>query len=108
MPEVLAQVDVLVLPSRTTRVWKEQLGRVLLEAMACKVPVVGSDSGAIPAGLIFPEGDVAALAGCLQRLRDSPELRRELGERGYARVLAHYSQERVAARTAAFYRQLTE
>lgn len=51
---------------------------------------------------------MAALAGCLQRLRDSPELRRELGERGYARVLAHYSQERVAARTAAFYRQLTE
>lgn len=111
MPEVLARVDVLVLPSRTTRVWKEQLGRVLLEAMACKVPVVGSDSGAIPevvgdAGLIFHEGDAAALAGCLQRLRDSPELRRELGERGYARVLAHYSQERIAARTAVFYREL--
>jgi len=111
IPEVLARVDVLVLPSRTTRVWKEQLGRVLLEAMACKVPVVGSDSGAIPevvgdAGLIFPEGDAAALAGCLQRLWDSPELRRDLGERGYARVLAHYSQERIAARTAEFYRAL--
>ena len=70
-PQQIAQqlqhIDVLVLPSRTTPVWKEQFGRVLIEAMACGVPVVGSNSGAIPevvgeAGLIFPEGDAAALA----------------------------------------------
>ncbi len=112
MPEVFARVDVLVLPSRTTPVWKEQLGRVLLEAMACQVPVAGSDSGAIPevvgdAGLIFPEGDAAALADCLQRLWDTPGLRRELGERGRARVVARYSQDQIAARTAEFYRELT-
>jgi len=73
MVEAFAGFDVLVLPSRTTRVWKEQFGRVLVEAMACKVPVVGSDSGAIPevigdAGLVFPEGDAEALAACLRRL----------------------------------------
>lgn len=111
MAEVLAGLDVLVLPSRTTRVWKEQFGRVLIEAMACKVPVVGSDSGAIPevvgdAGLTFPEGDGDALAHCLRRLMDSPELRRELAERGYARAVGCFSQEQVAARTAAFYRTL--
>ena len=48
MPNLYAQADALVLPSRGTPVWKEQYGRVLLEAMACKVPVIGSDSGAIP------------------------------------------------------------
>ncbi len=113
MAEVLAGFDVLVLPSRTTQVWKEQFGRVLVEAMACKVPVVGSDSGAIPqvigdAGLIFPEGDSAALAACLMRLVDSPELRRELAGRGYARAVGLFSQEQVAAQTAAFYRSLLE
>lgn len=111
MPEVLAQVDVVVLPSRTTPVWKEQFGRILVEAMACKVPVVGSDSGAIPeivgdAGLIFPEGDGAALAENLRRLRASPELRRELAERGYRRATEWYTQERVAEATLAYYREM--
>ena len=73
----MSEMDVLVLPSRTTPVWKEQFGRVLAEAMACRVPVVGSDSGAIPevigdAGLTFPEGDADALAERLGRLMASP------------------------------------
>jgi glycosyltransferase involved in cell wall biosynthesis len=107
----LRQLDALVLPSRTTSVWKEQFGRVLIEAMACGVPVIGSDSGAIPevvgeAGLIFPEGDARALADCLRRLIDSPELRAELVRRGTARVQAHYTQERIAQRTLEFYQRL--
>ena len=48
MPEFCRQLDAFVLPSRTTPAWKEQFGRVLIEAMACAVPVVGSDSGEIP------------------------------------------------------------
>ena len=59
-----AQLDVLVLPSHTTPTWKEQFGRVIVEALWCGVPVVGSDSGEIPwlieltgGGLVFPEGD---------------------------------------------------
>jgi glycosyltransferase involved in cell wall biosynthesis len=75
------------------------------------VPVVGSDSGAIPevigeAGLIFPEGDASALADCLQRLIDSPELRAESARRGLERVQAQYTQERIAQRTLEFYRQV--
>ena len=66
VPAVLRALDVLVLPSLTTPSWKEQFGRVLQEAMACAIPVVGSDSGEIPhvigdAGLVTPEGDAAAL-----------------------------------------------
>jgi len=113
LAECLRHADALVLPSLSTPVWKEQFGRALVEAMACGLPVVGSDSGAIPevvgdAGLIFPEGDVAALAGCLQRLAVSPELRVELGERGRQRASRLYSQERIAARTVAFYRLLVD
>ena len=62
MPAQYHRIDALALPSLTRRNWKEQFGRVLVEAMASGVPVVGSDSGAIPgvigdAGLLFPEGD---------------------------------------------------
>ena len=60
--------DVFILPSLTTFDWKEQYGRVLVEAMACGVPIVGSSSGAIgevlenyPKGLVFKEGDVEDL-----------------------------------------------
>ncbi len=112
MPEILAQVDVVVLPSRTTPVWKEQFGRVLIEAMACRVPVVGSDSGAIPevvgdAGLIFPEGDSKLLAGCLRRLKESPEIQQEFAEKGYRWAVSLYSQERVAEATAAYYQDIS-
>jgi glycosyltransferase involved in cell wall biosynthesis len=84
-----AQLDVLVVPSHTTPTWKEQFGRVIVEALWCGVPVVGSDSGAIPwlieltgGGLVFPEGDRAALALTLGRLRADPQLRRELAASG--------------------------
>jgi glycosyltransferase involved in cell wall biosynthesis len=110
MPNLFARTDVLVLPSRHSHVWKEQFGRVLLEAMACKIPVVGSDSGAIPeiigtAGLVFREGDAQGLTTCLMRLRDSKELCKELAERGYLRVHTSYSQKVVARKTAEFYRK---
>ncbi len=111
MPELLAQVDVVVLPSRTTPVWKEQFGRILVEAMACGVPVVGSDSGAIPevvggAGLIFPEGDVEALANQLGRLVESSSSRQELAGRGLERAQTLYTPERIAQQTVQFYRQI--
>jgi glycosyltransferase involved in cell wall biosynthesis len=93
-----AQLDVLVLPSRTTPTWKEQFGRTIVEALWCGVPVVGSDSGEIPwlieltgGGLVFAEGDREALAARLTELREHPELRRELASSGRARVQELFS-----------------
>ncbi|MGB9879889.1 MAG: glycosyltransferase, partial [Anaerolineae bacterium] len=111
MPYFLNSLDVLVLPSLTRRNWKEQFGRVLVEAMACEVPVIGSSSGEIPhliaeAGLVFPEGHIEALREALLQLMCNAELRAELGQRGRARVLAHYTQQRVAAETYAIYQQM--
>lgn len=101
IPMLMAQVDFLVLPSRTTLRWKEQFGRVLVEAMACQVPVIGSDSGEIPmvigpAGLVFPEGQVEALAQAMAYLAQDHRLRLELGKRGRMRVLEHFTWETVA------------
>jgi glycosyltransferase involved in cell wall biosynthesis len=93
MPSGYAQLDVLVLPSHTTPTWKEQFGRVIVEALWCGVPVVGSDSGEIPwlieltgGGLVFPEGDRELLAERLRRLRAQPGLREELATNGRAAV----------------------
>jgi glycosyltransferase involved in cell wall biosynthesis len=103
MAAAYAGFDVLVLPSRTTPTWTEQFGRVLVEALWCGVPLVGSDSGEIPwvidvtgGGLVVPEGDVGALREALIRFRDAPALRRELGERGRERARTLFSVAAVA------------
>ncbi len=101
MPARLRGFDVVILPSLTTPSWREQFGRVLIEAMASGVPVVGSDSGEIPqvigdAGLIVPEGDPTVLGEALRRLEQNHELRLDLGRKGRARVLECYTHERVA------------
>ena len=111
MPGVLAGFDCLVLPSRTRPNWKEQFGRVLVEAMACGVPVIGSTSGELPlvigdAGLLFPEGDAAGLAQKLLELWRQPEQRAALAVRGRERMLARYTQRRVAQATVELYRSL--
>ena len=111
MPEFYASLDALVLPSRTQPNWMEQFGRVLIEAMACQTPVIGSNSGEIPhvigdAGLIFPEGDVDALTRHLRSLQANAGLRAELGARGRQRVLAHFTQAQVARATAQVYRAM--
>jgi glycosyltransferase involved in cell wall biosynthesis len=111
VPAALRAFDALVLPSRTTPNWKEQFGRVLIEAMSCGVPVVGSSSGEIPnvigeAGLIFPEGDIPALRAALARLAGDPLLRGELASRGRARVLAGFTQAAVARRHVEVYRAM--
>lgn len=111
MPAFYHSIDVLAVPSQTMPNWKEQFGRVLIEAMACGVPVVGSDSGEIPnvigdAGLIFPEGDAAALADCLEFLAQDPDLRSVLGYRGRQRVLAQFTHQCVAQATYEIYRSI--
>lgn len=110
VPRVLAAMDALALPSLTQPNWMEQFGRVLIEAMACGVPVVGSDSGEIPhvigdAGLTAPEGDVDALRAALLRLYEEPETWARLARVGRERILAQYTQEQMARRMVDVYKQ---
>lgn len=111
VPAELRRLDALALPSHTTRGWKEQFGRVLIEAMSCGVPVVGSSSGEIPnvigdAGLIYPEGNVPALAATLKRLAEQPALYADLARRGRARVLERYTQAALARQYYEVYRDM--
>lgn len=112
-------MSTLVLPSETTYQfktltsvgWKEQFGHVLIEAMACQVPVIGSDSGEIPyvigeAGLTFPEGKAEALQDCLRRLMEQPDLATTLAKRGYERVLSQYTNQALAQQLLSFYQEL--
>jgi glycosyltransferase involved in cell wall biosynthesis len=108
MPQYYHTLDALVLPSRARPHWKEQFGRVLIEAMACGVPVVGSDSGEIPrvigqAGLLFPEENVEALRAHLRDLMADQELCQTLAHKGRERVLQHYTQKSIARATRAVY-----
>ena len=104
MPDLYRRMHVLVLPSRTTRTWAEQFGKVLCEALMCGVPLIGSSSGAIPwviqstgGGDVFPEGDAQALARLISEIRADPPRRLELARRGREGVERHFSP-RAAAR----------
>ena len=112
LPTVMNALDVLVLPSRTTARWKEQFGRVIIEAHACGVPVIGSSSGAIPevvgaGGSVFDEGDVAALADRLVDSCNSAERGRSAGAAGLERVNASYTWASVAGQMAELFRSCT-
>jgi glycosyltransferase involved in cell wall biosynthesis len=112
MPNWLAACDVVALPSISTRNWVEQFGRILIEAMACGVPVIGSSSGEIAnvigeeGGFVVPEGNSDALARSLLQFSGSKALRAEFGQSARNRVLAKYTHARVAADTVDYYRTL--
>ncbi len=106
-------LDIFVLPSRITQAWIEHDAHVVVEAMACGLPVVGSDSGPIPeilgnAGLVFPAGDIENLLSCLKQLLKNPELRIRMGSQGRERVLDHYSHKKVAELTITALREALE
>lgn len=119
VPRYINLMSTLILPSETTYEfktltavgWKEQFGHVLIEAMACRVPVVGSDSGEIPhviqgAGRVFPEGQGTALAQELRQLLEQPQLRDDLGQKGYDLAMERYTNRALAQQSLDFYREL--
>jgi glycosyltransferase involved in cell wall biosynthesis len=113
MPDALRQLDLLVIPSRTRPNWKEQFGRIIIEAMACGVPVLGSNSGEIPnvignPDLVFPEDNVEALARKLEQLLADHELRQQFSVWARQRVLDYFTQESVARRYYNVYRMMLE
>jgi glycosyltransferase involved in cell wall biosynthesis len=119
VPRYINLMNVLVLPSETSeqfttltsKGWKEQFGHVLIEAMACQVPVIGSDSGEIPyvideSGLIFPEGNVVALRESLLWLMQQPQVATLFSKQAYDRALTCYTNRALAQQQLGFYQQL--
>jgi glycosyltransferase involved in cell wall biosynthesis len=108
LPEVMNAFDVFLLPSRTVPSWKEQFGRVIIEAHACETPVIGSDSGAIPevvgeGGLTFQERNPQALAAAVMELKNDEARRQKLGMNGRRQVEANFTWSKVAAQMRDIY-----
>jgi glycosyltransferase involved in cell wall biosynthesis len=103
MPEAYVAADCLVLPSDYGETW----GLVVNEAMACGVPAIVSDRvGCGPdlveagvTGLVFPFGDVEALAACMGNAARKPEMLRTWGDNARRRVAGQYTVERTVQAT---------
>ena len=112
IPEILIQTDVVVLPSRTLPgKWKEQFGHVLIEAMAMGIPVIGSNSGAIPevigrTDLIFPENNSEELALIVQRLITDKEWAGEVSKFLEERAIKEYSDRKIANLLMSIWREI--
>lgn len=111
VPAYLNAMDVLCAPSQTTSAWREQLGRMLIEAFACGLPVIGSDSGEIPyvvgdAGMVLGERDETAWTSGLSELLESPARRAELRSSGLHRARTVYSWPVVARQHLEFFSDL--
>jgi glycosyltransferase involved in cell wall biosynthesis len=104
-------MDTLVLPSISHHRWREQFGHVLIEAMACEVPVIGSTCGEIAnvigdGGLIFRENDEDGLFRHITFLLKNPEIGIMLGKKGRERVLSHFTHQRIAKELVNFFRDI--
>ena len=113
VPSYLNAMDVMAAPSQTAPNWREQLGRMLIEAFGCGVPVVASDSGEIPhvvadAGRVVAEADEPAWVSALAELLENPASRDDLRRRGLERAHAHYAWPVIARRHLDFFDELLD
>lgn len=109
VPDYINCMDVLALPSEGSGNWQEKFGYVLVQAMLCEVPVIGSRHGGIPdvvadGGLLFEPGNIEELAKKIEMLRNDDNLRRLYIARGKNRALENYTVERVAEKLVKLYR----
>jgi len=108
VPEILAALDIFVLPS----LW-EGMPLVLLEAMAASLPVVVTAVGGTPevvvdgvTGLLVPPRDPAALAQAIIRLLRDPDLRRRMGRAGRRQIEQHFAIGETVRQVEALYEAL--
>jgi glycosyltransferase involved in cell wall biosynthesis len=105
---LLEEVDVLVTPSVPSRDGRrEGIPVVLMEGMACGLPVVASRLSGIPelvdngqSGLLVSPRDVSGLAEAIRELHDNENLRQRLGEAGRAKVEKEFCLEKNTAKRA--------
>ena len=108
MPAVLQAAHIACLPS----FYGEGLPKSLLEAAACGLPIVSTDTPGCREivrdgvnGLLVPVRDAVALAAALEKLIGNAALRRRMGEQSRVRVEAEFGLETVIAQTLAVYRE---
>jgi len=109
LPPYYAATDITVLPSFPP----ESFGVVLIEAMACGKPVVAHDIPGVRSvvtdgqdGLLVRPGDVDDLAEKIRMLLDDPQRRREMGERGRAKVEEKYAWPKIIPKLVSVYEEV--
>jgi glycosyltransferase involved in cell wall biosynthesis len=113
VPPYLNAMDLLCAPSQTQAHWREQQGRMLIEAFACGVPVIGSDSGDIPhvvadGGVVCPEGEVNGWRDAIGRLIDAPSQRVGYIKKGLDRAHSIYAWPIIAKQHLVFFEELLD
>lgn len=109
--QYLNAMDLLCAPSQTTRIWREQQGRMLVEAFATGIPVIASTSGEIPhvvseAGVLIPERNQDRWSLAIDELIEDAAARAELSGRGLARAKAVYDWPVIAQGHLEFFDEL--
>ena len=92
---------------------RDGLPTVLLEALACELPVISTSITGIPeivvdgkTGLIAPPGDTPALATAVGRLLDNPALRTMLGRQGRAHTKREFDIQTNAACLRSWFQEM--
>jgi glycogen synthase len=105
MPDLMRISDVLLFPS----IWEEPFSRVVLEAMASGLVVIGTETGGTKeilkhgeTGLSFPPGDAGALARCVKQLIEKPELKAKLSKNGRMLVERQFDIHRMVDEIEAY------
>jgi glycosyltransferase involved in cell wall biosynthesis len=111
VPAYLNAADILCAPSQSMPNWREQFGRMIIEAFASGLAVVGSDSGEIPhviadAGIVVGEKDVSAWVRTLDRLLEDEPLRADLAQRGRTRAVEYFAWPVIAREHLEFFEQI--
>ncbi len=105
MPAVYQSADVFLLPSRTTPTWEEQYGMAIVEAMACGLPIVATNTGAISevvgnAGILVSPDHIP---GMQSAIRAALEHRVSFSRRALARARVLHDASKVAKKLATLY-----
>jgi glycosyltransferase involved in cell wall biosynthesis len=110
IPQILCSLDLFVLSS-----YLEGMGTSILDAMACRLPVVATKVGGIPevvvdgeTGLLVPPKRSASLAKAILKLYKNKDLAEKMGEKGYRVVHEKFSAESMADRIIDLYNQLAK
>jgi len=101
--------DIIITPSHSVKTWEEQLGVVLMEAMATGTPIVAYDSGAIAevvgnAGILVSPGNTEMLFQSVSTLLSRPQVMLKLGTMGVKRAKKLYDAYQTAQNIYAYYR----
>ncbi len=108
LPEVLPELDIFLMTSVT-----EGLGSSVLDAFACRIPVVATRAGGIPemvlhqqTGLLANTQDAPTLAQHLYTIAADISLKNNLTANAYERLLSHFTKEKMAAATLKVYQEV--